>query len=99
MSVRFRGKTLLGSAPASTAEPGYVCEGLRKRLGAQASGSTNEGRPKMADEVKQGEQTQGGASNADSKDATGDPGRTPGKAEGDEETVDESLRRKENRGQ
>lgn len=24
----------------------------------------------------------------------GDPGRTPGKAEGDEETVDESLRQK-----
>jgi hypothetical protein len=28
---------------------------------------------------------------------TGDPGRTPGKAEGDEETVDESLREKENK--
>lgn len=26
---------------------------------------------------------------------SGDPGRTPGKAEGDEKTVDESLRRKE----
>ena len=26
---------------------------------------------------------------------TGDPGRTPGTAEGDEETVDESLREKE----
>ncbi|MGB8507769.1 MAG: hypothetical protein WCD76_05150 [Pyrinomonadaceae bacterium] len=29
------------------------------------------------------------------KDLTGDPGRTPGTAEGDEETVDEDLRRKE----
>ena len=29
------------------------------------------------------------------KELTGDPGRTPGKAEGDEQTVDESLRRQE----
>lgn len=28
----------------------------------------------------------------------GDPGRTPSKAEGDEETVDESLRQKEREG-
>lgn len=28
------------------------------------------------------------------KEMSGDPGRTPGKAEGDEETVDESLRQK-----
>ena len=28
------------------------------------------------------------------KDLTGDPGRTPGQAEGDEETVDEDLREK-----
>ena len=27
---------------------------------------------------------------------TGDPGRTPGTAEGDEQTVDEDLREKEN---
>ncbi len=27
------------------------------------------------------------------KDLTGDPGRTPGKAEGDEQTADEDLRR------
>jgi len=33
---------------------------------------------------------------SESKAQTGDPGRTPGKAEGDEQTVDESLRRKEN---
>jgi hypothetical protein len=28
------------------------------------------------------------------KERSGDPGRTPGKAEGDEETVDEDLRQK-----
>ena len=28
------------------------------------------------------------------KERTGDPGRTPGQAEGDEETVDEDLREK-----
>jgi hypothetical protein len=28
------------------------------------------------------------------KERTGDPGRTPGKAEGDEKTVDEDLRSK-----
>ncbi|MFL6254712.1 MAG: hypothetical protein ACJ74T_06795 [Pyrinomonadaceae bacterium] len=28
------------------------------------------------------------------KELTGDPGRTPGSAEGDEETVDEDLKRK-----
>ena len=31
------------------------------------------------------------------KEMSGDPGRTPGKAEGDEQTVDEDLRRKEGR--
>ncbi len=30
---------------------------------------------------------------------TGDPGRTPGSAEGDEETVDEDIRAKEDKGQ
>jgi hypothetical protein len=35
------------------------------------------------------EEGQGGGANADE---AGDPGRTPGKAEGDEETVDDSLR-------
>lgn len=36
------------------------------------------------------------APESESKAQTGDPGRTPGKAEGDEQTVDESLRQKEN---
>jgi hypothetical protein len=50
----------------------------------------------MADEQKREGQESGGATSsgggADSKSATGDPGRTPGKAEGDEETADEALR-------
>ena len=37
----------------------------------------------------------GAGAESESKAQTGDPGRTPGKAEGDEETVDESLRQKE----
>jgi hypothetical protein len=53
----------------------------------------------MADEQKrEGQDGGGGASSGsgeDSKSATGDPGRTPGKAEGDEETVDEALRNQE----
>jgi hypothetical protein len=32
--------------------------------------------------------------NKERKERTGDPGRTPGSAEGDEKTVDEDLRRK-----
>jgi hypothetical protein len=38
-----------------------------------------------------GDAQEGGGSEKQS----GDPGRTPGTAEGDEETVDESLRQKE----
>ena len=34
-----------------------------------------------------------------SENQTGDPGRTPGTAEGDEQTVDEDLRDKERGGQ
>jgi hypothetical protein len=33
---------------------------------------------------------------SDDENQTGDPGRTPGTAEGDEQTVDEDLREKEN---
>ncbi|HEX8710183.1 MAG TPA: hypothetical protein VF723_18210 [Pyrinomonadaceae bacterium] len=32
-------------------------------------------------------------------DQTGDPGRTPGSAEGDEETVDQDIKDKEEKGQ
>ena len=34
-----------------------------------------------------------------SENQTGDPGRTPGTAEGDEQTIDEDLRDKEGGGQ
>ena len=34
----------------------------------------------------------------DNKNQTGDPGRTPGTAEGDRETVEEDLRNKEKEG-
>ena len=37
----------------------------------------------------------GDSSPGGSEKQSGDPGRTPGTAEGDEETVDESLRQKE----
>lgn len=36
--------------------------------------------------------------NDKSSNASGDPGRTPGSAEGDEETVDEDIREKEAEG-
>ncbi|HEY0100990.1 MAG TPA: hypothetical protein VGB76_18840 [Pyrinomonadaceae bacterium] len=39
--------------------------------------------------------TQGNASSGGAEEQSGDPGRTPGTAEGDEETVDESLKQKE----
>ncbi|HUQ32378.1 MAG TPA: hypothetical protein VM095_09670 [Pyrinomonadaceae bacterium] len=50
----------------------------------------------MADEDRS-ENQQGGESGTPKESETGDPGRTPGMAEGDEETVDESLREKENK--
>ncbi len=39
-----------------------------------------------------------GSSTSDESE-TGDPGRTPGTAEGDEQTIDEDLRRREIQGQ
>ena len=55
------------------------------------------GKLKMAEQKKAEERTKG----QDRDEATGDmnqsgdPGRTPGSAEGDEQTVEESLRQKE----
>jgi hypothetical protein len=53
----------------------------------------------MADDNRGDNQTgvqgSGGAQKGGSETQSGDPGRTPGAAEGDEETVDESLRQKE----
>ncbi len=51
----------------------------------------------MADEKGSGEQPIGHDSTTapgGNKELTGDPGRTPGKAEGDEKTVEEDLERK-----
>ena len=44
----------------------------------------------MADQDKR-EKEGGGRSGTPKESKTGDPGRTPGKAEGDEETADEAL--------
>ena len=49
----------------------------------------------MADEREEG--AGGGGAGQAGAESTGDPGRTASKAEGDEETVDESLRQKENK--
>lgn len=51
----------------------------------------------MADQTKHDadEASDGGTTSTDKQEESGDPGRTPGKAEGDEETVDESLRNRE----
>ncbi len=53
----------------------------------------------MAEEKSGNEQRGEAGDNSPSGGAgeqqSGDPGRTPGKAEGDEETVEESLRQKE----
>ncbi|HEX8458551.1 MAG TPA: hypothetical protein VF656_14725 [Pyrinomonadaceae bacterium] len=46
-------------------------------------------------EQEAGGQGSGGAESGGAEKQTGDPGRTPGTAEGDEQTVDESLRQKE----
>ena len=52
----------------------------------------------MANQDNRDEQTKNQRSGSSSGGQTqsDDPGRTPGKAEGDEATVDESLRQKEN---
>jgi hypothetical protein len=52
----------------------------------------------MADENKSDSGAGGAQGNTPAgggEQASGDPGRTPGKAEGDEETVEESLQQKE----
>ncbi len=51
---------------------------------------------------KENEQSKSGGKESETKNNTptmsGDPGRTPGSAEGDEETVDEDIRQKEAEG-
>ena len=50
----------------------------------------------MADENNTGDEIGHDSTTAPggNKERTGDPGRTPGSAEGDEQTVDEDLRQK-----
>jgi hypothetical protein len=50
----------------------------------------------MADQDKSENQS-GGEGGTPKESKTGDPGRTPGKAEGDEETADQALNDKENK--
>jgi hypothetical protein len=51
----------------------------------------------VANQDEPDERTKGGSATDSESDAgqTGDPGRTPGTAEGDEQTIDEDLRQKE----
>ena len=58
----------------------------------------------MADKEERDDQKKSGSAPAsgtggDDESQTGDPGRTPGTAEGDEQTIEEDLRRKEEQGQ
>ncbi|HEX8138937.1 MAG TPA: hypothetical protein VF544_15315 [Pyrinomonadaceae bacterium] len=48
------------------------------------------------DEQQKSQSTRQGGGDANQ---SGDPGRTPSKAEGDEQTVDEDLRQKEEQGE
>ncbi len=50
----------------------------------------------MAEEKRRDDQkgSRSGSTSAGNQGETGDPGRTPGTAEGDEQTVDEDLREK-----
>ena len=53
----------------------------------------------MADHNRQDERSNTSASeSAESKKQTGDPGRTPGTAEGDRQVVEEDIRDKEREG-
>jgi hypothetical protein len=54
----------------------------------------------MADENRRedGRDEKGSLSKTREAESSGDPGRTPGSAEGDRETVEEDLQEKENQG-
>jgi hypothetical protein len=49
----------------------------------------------VANQKENDEQKNSRSASQDSESQTGDPGRTPGTAEGDEQTVEEDLRQKE----
>ncbi len=51
----------------------------------------------MAQENEKSKSTASGGEKSSATKETGGPGRTPGKAEGDEETVEESLRQRDRR--
>ena len=51
----------------------------------------------MAEQKRAEDTTKDQEQTTDDLNESGDPGRTPDKAEGDEQTVDESLRRKDAR--
>jgi hypothetical protein len=56
-------------------------------------------RSKMADQNRREEQAgDRGGTSTKGKEQTGDPGRTPGTAEGDRQTVEEDIRNKEREG-
>ena len=52
---------------------------------------------KVEDEMTDQDKSEDERGRTPKESKTGDPGRTPGKAEGDEEIVDESIREKENK--
>lgn len=51
------------------------------------------------DSVKSNEQENNQNTNADETQTSGDPGRTPTKAEGDEQVIDEDIEEKEKAGE
>ncbi|HEV7857135.1 MAG TPA: hypothetical protein VGO91_00655 [Pyrinomonadaceae bacterium] len=55
----------------------------------------------MADDKRRedGQDERGFMSKTREAESSGDPGRTPGSAEGDRETVEEDLKEKENQGE
>ena len=53
----------------------------------------------MAEQSKKDQQPSGNQTPVNKGNQAGAPGTTPGSAEGDEETIDESLRQKENKQQ
>ena len=52
----------------------------------------------MADQNRRDNEGDERSASTESKEQTGDPGRTPGTAEGDRQTIEEDLRNKEREG-
>ena len=64
--------------------------------GNQAQNQTNDGN--QNESSSSGETKNSGKTKNNTPTDTGDPGRTPGSAEGDEETIDADIREKEANG-